>query len=211
MQGMILPEPIQDYLRGEDETGDGYHIVDVILKDGKKHKHITILNCEEVANARGRKTIPFTLDQIDHVVVTHGKRHKYGYGLIRKGIYSIEDVLSKINDLDRDSGASEVEFDGEMIDMNSDRYHCFAEKGIKCVRCGLEGKFFAMERFPNENFYHFNLYALNDRGDEVLMTKDHILPRSKGGPDHIDNYQTMCTHCNGKKGNSLEDVEKDAV
>ena len=37
------------------------------------------------------------------------------------------------------------------------------------------------------------------------MTKDHILPKSKGGKDEIDNYQTMCIRCNKAKGNNLED------
>ena len=36
------------------------------------------------------------------------------------------------------------------------------------------------------------------------MTKDHILPRSKGGIDDISNYQTMCKPCNEVKGNKLE-------
>lgn len=35
------------------------------------------------------------------------------------------------------------------------------------------------------------------------MTKDHIVPKSKGGPDKIENYQTMCTECNCIKGSKL--------
>ena len=49
-----------------------------------------------------------------------------------------------------------------------------------------------------------NLYAIDENGKEVLMTKDHILPKSKGGKDEIDNYQTMCIRCNEAKGNNLE-------
>lgn len=37
------------------------------------------------------------------------------------------------------------------------------------------------------------------------MTKDHIIPKSKGGADDISNYQTMCERCNEAKGNRLED------
>ena len=31
------------------------------------------------------------------------------------------------------------------------------------------------------------------------MTKDHIIPKSKGGKNELSNYQTMCTYCNNEK------------
>ena len=30
---------------------------------------------------------------------------------------------------------------------------------------------------------------------------DHIIPRSKGGPNHSDNFQALCSYCNVKAGN----------
>lgn len=93
----------------------------------------------------------------------------------------------------------------EKIYTLSDRYKLFFLKGYKCVECGLEGKYFALERTKEDNSkrYHLNLYAIDDNGCEVMMTKDHIVPKSLGGKDSVKNYQTMCSKCNEKKGNKI--------
>ena len=124
----------------------------------------------------------------------------------RKEVYRISEVLSRLN-------TKEVVFDGDVMDMTSIRYQVFC-KSLTCPVCGITGVFFAKERaiarnpekvvdYTGENFgkYHFNLYAIDKNGKEVLMTKDHIIPKSKGGSNHISNLQTMCTNCNSKKGN----------
>ena len=98
------------------------------------------------------------------------------------------------------------EINGEIhhVKMNSQRYHTFKNTGTNCVKCGLKGKFFALEKSPYDKhpYYHFNLYGFDENDNEILFTKDHIIPKSLGGKDHIDNYQTMCSICNGTKGNS---------
>lgn len=35
------------------------------------------------------------------------------------------------------------------------------------------------------------------------VTIDHVVPRTLGGPDHIDNYVLCCKTCNSRKGNKL--------
>lgn len=99
-----------------------------------------------------------------------------------------------------------ISFKDVAIKLNSQRYQTFLISGIVCVTCGLEGIFFGVEAFSQEKdkgYYHMNLYAIKD-GEEILMTKDHILPKSKGGKNTISNYQTMCIVCNVDKGNKTK-------
>ena len=150
--------------------------------------------------------------------------HGFHPGYERKGVYSIEEVLAKL-------GQEKADFDGDLISVTSLRYQTFA-KSLVCVSCGIAGMYFAKERSvkrvkcqrvvtkvdgkrktvmvpPPVPFratsvtWHFNLYAVNFKGEEILMTKDHILPKAKGGGEHICNMQTMCKPCNGRKSDSL--------
>jgi len=91
------------------------------------------------------------------------------------------------------------------VSMGSHRYQLFATKGTECVRCGIIGTYFALERGhkDNPNRYHFNLYGTNKQGHEVMITKDHIVPRSKGGKNKLANYQPMCYRCNQRKADKV--------
>lgn len=123
----------------------------------------------------------------------------------RKAIYTIEHIMK--HQVDRVRGKKiKKDFDGDMVRVDSDRLETFKKKGFKCVYCGTEGIYFAKERTHDQEAYHFNLYGIDNEGNEVLMTKDHIIPKSKGGSNHINNYQTMCTHCNKQKGNIYETI-----
>lgn len=102
-------------------------------------------------------------------------------------------------------------------------------KSQKCAACGREGVVFRLERTRRaEGLYgrerhpeykynqtpHFNLYAIEyipiKRGSKrkfrkyVLMTRDHIYPRSRGGLDTVDNSQTLCERCNSKKSDKID-------
>lgn len=78
-----------------------------------------------------------------------------------------------------------------------------------CVACGREGNVFKlhMEKgsgVPTLSFYH---KGKSKKGNPkyILMTKDHIIPASRGGTDSKDNLQIMCSPCNSFKGNGLQD------
>lgn len=126
--------------------------------------------------------------------------------LSRKSTHDIDTVHSIVKDVlfEPDKRNAKVNLDGDIIKGNSHRYQTFFTKGLRCVCCGIEGKYFAKEKGRRVKSYHLNLYAIDKDGNEVLMTKDHIIPKSKGGQDHIDNYQTMCEVCNMAKGNKME-------
>ena len=93
--------------------------------------------------------------------------------------------------------------------MNSHRFALFRENN-KCVCCGITGCTVLVEMHDGDESPHLNLYA-ESGGDLVLMTRDHIHPRCRGGKDHLSNYQTMCSVCNSLKGHSslrLADLKK---
>jgi len=117
----------------------------------------------------------------------------------RFGKYTIEQVLEKVS-LEDEGKKSVTSFDGNPVKMNSLRYKTFKKFGVKCVSCGIEGQFFALEAHPGNTRYHFNLYALDSDDNEVLMTKDHITPKIEGGQDTLENLQPMCAICNELKG-----------
>jgi len=61
-----------DELSLKPETGMGYQVVTVVLKDGKKFDHAVVTEgC--ITQVRGLKNIPFTEEQIDKLILTHEK------------------------------------------------------------------------------------------------------------------------------------------
>lgn len=96
------------------------------------------------------------------------------------------------------------EFEGDMVNVWSLRLQTFSKVGTKCVSCGVAGAFFAKEKAVEaENFWHLNLYAINEYGDEVLMTQDHRFPKSQGGKNTLENSDPMCNKCNTDKKDKL--------
>ena len=60
------------------------------------------------------------------------------------------------------------------------RWQVFERDNFKCVACGISAM------------------------DGAILHIDHIIPRSKGGKDAMDNYQTLCHKCNIGKSNKSE-------
>lgn len=141
-----------------------------------------------------------------------------GPAYLREGVFQLDEVLPFVllsrkasSECSKREGlkVNERSYGDKIVKMSSKRLRTFVTKGVVCVSCGLTGKYFALERHrilsrhSDPNVWHFNLYAVDADGQEVLMTRDHINPLSRGGPDSLDNSQTMCADCNNKKGNNV--------
>jgi 5-methylcytosine-specific restriction endonuclease McrA len=127
---------------------------------------------------------------------------KKGLGSNRRmeilGTFSPEDVLPYITK--EKTRRKYVGDDGRVwqVRMSSGRYFTFAES-LSCVVCGITGNTMLLERTARSREQpHFNLYAVSGNC-RILMTKDHIQPKSRGGGDSCTNFQTMCIICNNLK------------
>lgn len=127
--------------------------------------------------------------------------------------YSPEEVFSLIGEeyllrkTDAYKHTTDMVVDGFNVRPVSLRYMLFYQKGTTCVCCGKTGTHFKLCGDPDTNRRHFNLFA----DDGSLLTKDHIIPKSKGGRDHVDNMQTMCAACNHQKGNYHDTIKVDYI
>lgn len=134
----------------------------------------------------------------------HKKKKPVGHDFIRLRTMTLEEGLEYLR-----APGQKRKIEGHWVENKNKpsmtRLHMFATGKTKCVECGLEGSIFHIERHRNDTVMPFsiNLYALNEYGAEVMMTWDHILPKSLGGSNDLVNAQCMCKSCNEKKGNSL--------
>ena len=120
--------------------------------------------------------------------------------------YSIEEVFNMLGEenlnpenVSQNDRKKDIIIDGYKVRCRSLRYMTFYQKGVRCACCGRMGTHFKLDGDEGTNRRHFNLYC----DDGMLMTKDHIYPKSLGGLDRISNLQPMCAECNSKKGNMV--------
>lgn len=76
-------------------------------------------------------------------------------------------------------------------------------KSICCVFCGVEASIWVAVRGRRDANNHpvINLFSRTSSQLEML-TQDHIIPKSLGGKDVLENLRPCCSRCNAKRGNT---------
>lgn len=83
-----------------------------------------------------------------------------------------------------DSSENLIKFKTHILSLESTRIQLIKHKPF-CQACGDTLKYFAVEKHVDKTArrYHINAYTDN----EVMLTRDHIIPKSKGGNNHLSN------------------------
>src|SRR5208337_2870811 len=92
---------------------------------------------------------------------------------------------------------------GFKVHTHSARLRLFRQSQT-CVACGTRATHFQLEWPNGQGIPHLNMYTTNKHGKTVLMTRDHIEPKSLGGGNGLANSQVMCSKCNSLKGNKRD-------
>lgn len=80
---------------------------------------------------------------------------------------------------------------------------------LSCWCCGITATCFVASKHKNdlqEKPPVLDLYAYS-RMQLVLMTRDHIIPKSLGGSNDIRNLRIGCVVCNKDRGNTMSEDE----
>lgn len=119
--------------------------------------------------------------------------------MIQRSRHSVEEAIAALE--------GNATLDGfKLTRWNRKRLRVFVTYGVDCYYCGLPGSYFAVERHENDrgSGWHLNLYGEIPNGSgRRMMTIDHVIPKSKGGSNKINNLRPACYKCNTKKSNNM--------
>jgi len=84
-----------------------------------------------------------------------------------------------------------------------------AGETMKCWECGLIANCWIANKGRNDHLrgLTLDLFAVPKGAAAVLMTRDHIIPRSLGGSNENANLRVGCSPCNGARGNRMDPID----
>ncbi|MDR3366828.1 MAG: HNH endonuclease [Prevotellaceae bacterium] len=111
--------------------------------------------------------------------IAQGKKNNFRELISQVNIYDLykEYPYSENNDSTKVNGDVIPKIDETKFVKAGIRWQVFERDDFKCVSCGKSAS------------------------DGAILHVDHIIPRSKGGGDTMENYQTLCHLCNIGKSN----------
>ncbi|AFA44285.1 hypothetical protein RaK2_00012 [Klebsiella phage vB_KleM_RaK2] len=119
--------------------------------------------------------------------------------------------LSFLNSLDHTDIKLKIgHFGGSKFSYYPQKVKTFS-KNHKCVACGIEATEVRIEYMHGCSHViygkpHINVYAVLGNYS-VLMTVDHDILASEGGNDLDNNFSTMCSKCNNKRGSKYKTLK----
>ena len=121
--------------------------------------------------------------------------------------YSIEEVFIAIS---QSEDHKKFTLDGVTYTLTSTTRSLY-NKGTTCVECGLSAEKFVGTIAHNGSIKRGLVAVAKVKNQYVKFTRDHIIPRSKGGCNHSGNIQIMCEPCNVAKSNICDVKYMDCV
>jgi len=134
------------------------------------------------------------------------KRYNHGYEIYKE--YNINDIFQLIEE--KDSIPDPIVYSKKDYQDSKTRIKIIKQlierDGCQCVECKEKPTYFAMGK-DNAGYWHLDLYSKMDN-EHYMYTIDHIHPKSRGGKNHIDNYQLLCKICNEDKSDTVVGTAK---
>ncbi len=90
------------------------------------------------------------------------------------------------------------------------RYCNETNQRMVCFNCGVEADRWIVRHQHNDRNKPpvLELFAYNKKKILVMMTRDHIIPKSWGGLDLVENLRCACEPCNRDRKNILSKEDK---
>lgn len=122
--------------------------------------------------------------------------------IITLGTFRLDEVFSRMKkptDEDRMQIFTNDRGESFEVDMSAIRYPLYMSQPT-CPCCGVTGRFFLLQKLPQEAGYFFNLYGI-ELNEMVIIQREVI---DENAEVNLDNLRTICGVCKTIKGDESE-------